>query len=366
MCRGKRSCRLRRPCEYGIDGIEPGEGGGAGGRRLHFRLPAAHATLAPVTTCSKVNPAFALEVIPNRDSLPYADKYGIAGPHLRTMFRGTLRYRGFCAHMHALTALGMLNVEAAPIPRTASLFTWLAACVGLDDSATDDAVFAAVVTHVAGAAAHIAAATAARLEALSPTLARAAEEAAASCSNVQLATSVLAQVDLRAFLSWCGFFNRKAPAPLRGGDAGDGIATPPHEQAAAAAAAAGAPLTGTTTHVPIDTLVAVLTGKPAMHFAAAERDMALMQHVITVRRADGVREVHTATLVEYGNLTKRQTAMSRTVGFTAAVGAQLILDGLVRGVGMQSPVTREWYAPMLEALEGEGIFMRDTVEVVGE
>ncbi len=39
---------------------------------------------------SRINPAFALEVLPNRDSLPYAEKYGV--PDVPSMFRGTLRY----------------------------------------------------------------------------------------------------------------------------------------------------------------------------------------------------------------------------------------------------------------------------------
>ena len=39
---------------------------------------------------SRINPAFALEVLPNRDSLPYMEKYGI--PEVSSMFRGTLRY----------------------------------------------------------------------------------------------------------------------------------------------------------------------------------------------------------------------------------------------------------------------------------
>ena len=38
-------------------------------------------------------PAFALEVLPNRNSLIYADMYGIENEAL-TFFRGTLRYEG--------------------------------------------------------------------------------------------------------------------------------------------------------------------------------------------------------------------------------------------------------------------------------
>lgn len=38
-------------------------------------------------------PAFALECLPNRNSLVYGDLYGIAHEAL-TIFRGTLRYEG--------------------------------------------------------------------------------------------------------------------------------------------------------------------------------------------------------------------------------------------------------------------------------
>ena len=73
------------------------------------------------------------------------------------------------------------------------------------------------------------------------------------------------------------------------------------------------------------------------------------------------------------------TAMARTVGYTAAIGAQLILDGknvrfasgsaasaspfsLSRVVGVVQPMAPEWHGPMLEALEGEGIRFREEVE----
>ena len=49
--------------------------------------------------CRRVNPAFALEVLPNRDSLPYADLYGI--PKVESMFRGTLRYEVCAGGQHA-------------------------------------------------------------------------------------------------------------------------------------------------------------------------------------------------------------------------------------------------------------------------
>ena len=48
-----------------------------------------------------------LEVYPNRDSTSYVPVYGIEGVH--TMFRGTLRYPGWCETLHALSRLGMLD-----------------------------------------------------------------------------------------------------------------------------------------------------------------------------------------------------------------------------------------------------------------
>jgi saccharopine dehydrogenase (NADP+, L-glutamate forming) len=48
-----------------------------------------------------------LEVYPNRDSMPYIESYGISG--VRTMFRGTLRYPGWCDTMKKIVDLGLLD-----------------------------------------------------------------------------------------------------------------------------------------------------------------------------------------------------------------------------------------------------------------
>jgi saccharopine dehydrogenase-like NADP-dependent oxidoreductase len=47
------------------------------------------------------------EVYPNRDSVAYVGRYGIEG--VRTMFRGTLRYPGWCETLDALARLGLLD-----------------------------------------------------------------------------------------------------------------------------------------------------------------------------------------------------------------------------------------------------------------
>ena len=48
-----------------------------------------------------------LEVYPNRDSMPYIETYGI--PTVTSMFRGTLRYPGWCDTMKKIVDLGLLD-----------------------------------------------------------------------------------------------------------------------------------------------------------------------------------------------------------------------------------------------------------------
>jgi alpha-aminoadipic semialdehyde synthase len=48
--------------------------------------------------------ALNLEVLPNRDSLPYGDVYGI-GQEAKSVFRGTIRYGGWSGAMHGLRTL---------------------------------------------------------------------------------------------------------------------------------------------------------------------------------------------------------------------------------------------------------------------
>eukprot|EP00913_Durusdinium_trenchii_P016458 g15472.t1 len=59
-----------------------------------------------------INNAFALDVLPNRDSTMFAELYGLAD--IPTFIRGTLRFRGFCERMLTLSRLGLLQV--GPIP----------------------------------------------------------------------------------------------------------------------------------------------------------------------------------------------------------------------------------------------------------
>jgi saccharopine dehydrogenase (NADP+, L-glutamate forming)/spermidine synthase len=56
---------------------------------------------------------YEFEGYPNRDSLPYADIYGI--PRARTIFRGTLRYPGWCETLRTLVDMGWLSEETTDL-----------------------------------------------------------------------------------------------------------------------------------------------------------------------------------------------------------------------------------------------------------
>ncbi|MHC4066318.1 MAG: saccharopine dehydrogenase C-terminal domain-containing protein [Planctomycetota bacterium] len=55
-----------------------------------------------------------LEAYPNRDSLGYIQLYGLQG--IETMFRGTLRYPGWCETLKAMVDLGMLDETPTTYP----------------------------------------------------------------------------------------------------------------------------------------------------------------------------------------------------------------------------------------------------------
>jgi saccharopine dehydrogenase-like NADP-dependent oxidoreductase len=72
-----------------------------------------------MASASPINilPALNLEHLPNRDSLQYGTTYRIdqdehGGPGADTIYRGTLRYRGFSELMLAFSRLGLLDLQA--------------------------------------------------------------------------------------------------------------------------------------------------------------------------------------------------------------------------------------------------------------
>jgi alpha-aminoadipic semialdehyde synthase len=279
--------------------------------------------LASARVSRAMGPAFALEVLPNRDSLPYAAKYGlgvVGTGGLERMFRGTLRYEGFSARMRIFQALGLLDAvsgAARGLPSgPLSLRALTAHCCGLSAGAgaSDEEIAEAV--HALGV--------------------RAGEGGA----------------DVLGLLHWAGLLDPKATAPV--------VRAPGESEGS---------------WLPVDTLAATLSSLPAMSFSHGQRDLALMKHEVRAVFRSGQVEVHTATMAQYGEAGSgpggrpSTTAMALTVGVTAAIGVELVLRGLLDagaggpGHGVHTPVLPAIFIPALRRLKEEGIALSEAVAV---
>ncbi|CAG2186034.1 AASS [Mytilus edulis] len=106
---------------------------------------------------------------------------------------------------------------------------------------------------------------------------------------------------------------------------------------------------------PIDTLCHYLAKKLA--YEPNERDMILMHHNIGVEWPDGTTQRRTVGLTVYGDY-HGYSAMAKTVGYPTAIGTEMILNGRVKTSemkGVQLPMSKDVYKPILERLKAEGI-----------
>ena len=96
-----------------------------------------------------------------------------------------------------------------------------------------------------------------------------------------------------------------------------------------------------------------------LHYGDNERDMVLMHHDIHASFDDGSAEIHLCNLQLFGD--ENTTAMCKTVGYTAAIGAKLILDGDIASKGLLLPTTRDVYIPALDLLKKECVIFEDSI-----
>lgn len=64
---------------------------------------------------------FNFEGVPNRDSLKYIQIYQLDKAHLKTMFRGTLRYQGYTEIIRCFRDLGLMDVKPSLLKDTENL-----------------------------------------------------------------------------------------------------------------------------------------------------------------------------------------------------------------------------------------------------
>ncbi|KAG6909409.1 hypothetical protein DXG01_000710 [Tephrocybe rancida] len=117
---------------------------------------------------------------------------------------------------------------------------------------------------------------------------------------------------------------------------------------------------------PLDIFAYLLSKKLA--YKPHERDMVVMSHeIVTNDRRTMETKVHTSSLVEYG--TPKASAMARTVGFPVAIAALAVLDGKIQLRGVQGPLSKSVYQPVLHELKELGLGMKETTRrmiVIGQ
>ncbi|TMM32335.1 saccharopine dehydrogenase [Polaribacter aestuariivivens] len=95
-----------------------------------------------------------------------------------------------------------------------------------------------------------------------------------------------------------------------------------------------------------------------------DKDMIVMQHLFGYE-IDGEKRQIESSLVVYGE-NQTYTAMSKTVGLPVAIAALKILRGEIKTPGVQLPISKEVYEPILKELEGYGIkFIEKKVPYLG-
>lgn len=116
------------------------------------------------------------------------------------------------------------------------------------------------------------------------------------------------------------------------------------------------------TRSPLDALASRMLA--LMPLEKGERDLCVMQHEIIGEYASGTRETVTSTLVSFGE-PDGDSAIARTVGLPAAIGAAMVLDGRIDEPGVLIPVAPAVYDPILDELAASaGVVFRERATVV--
>ena len=215
-----------------------------------------------------------LDCYPNRNSLIYEPLYGLTDAH--TIFRGTLRYPGWCQFWFQINRLGLFDMAVRP---TAGL------------------------TYAEYLRTFLPEGYPANLQ-----------EAVAKFLGLKKNSLVLEQLD------FLGFFSKEK-----------------------------VPCAKTT---PLELLAGILARK--LVYAEGERDMIVLHHDFRAEFPKGRRERITSTLIDYA-IPGGDSSMSRTVSLPAAIAVRMILEGKIPLTGVQIPIHREIYEPVLSELEGMGI-----------
>lgn len=224
------------------------------------------------------------EEYPNGNALEYVDKYGIQG--VAEVFRGTLRYLGWCETLRKMLDIGILDVEVRDL-------------AGMS--------YADLTRRMVGAPAG-----------------SDVREAVAAKTGLEPYSTAMKRIE------WLGLFDDR-PVPRVRGSMRD---------------------------VVLDLF------QEKLGFAEGERDLVVMQHEYVVEYPDsGAVKRHTSLFVDYGR-SDGDTAIARTTGIPAAIGALMILRGRVDLTGVLIPVHASISEPALQELAGLGMVFTEKEEAL--
>lgn len=91
-------------------------------------------------------------------------------------------------------------------------------------------------------------------------------------------------------------------------------------------------------------------------FKNKEKDMIILQHKFTIENADKSKDLITSTLIDFGEALK-ESSMARTVSLPLAIGVRFMAEGKFNLTGVQIPIRKQIYEPVMKELETLGIKM---------
>ena len=95
-----------------------------------------------------------------------------------------------------------------------------------------------------------------------------------------------------------------------------------------------------------------------------DKDMIVMQHIFGYQYKEEKLQIESSMIIKGDDQT--YTAMAKTVGLPVAMAALKILNGDIKTPGVQIPITKEVYEPILKELEEYGItFVEKEVPYLG-
>ncbi|XP_030488694.2 alpha-aminoadipic semialdehyde synthase [Cannabis sativa] len=245
-------------------------------------------------------PAFALECLPNRNSLVYGDLYGIAN-EASTIFRGTLRYEGFGEIMGTLARIGLFNTEHHPLLKDGKRPTFRALLVELLKIDDDGCL-------------------------------KREEDIAERIFRLGYCKEKLTAVKAAKTIIFLGL-NEETEVHVSCQSAFDVSCLRMEERLA---------------YSSTEQDMVLLHHEVEVDFPGDQ------QHT----------EKHIATLLEFGKTENGNTitAMALTVGIPAAIGALLILGNKIKTRGVLRPILPEVYVPALDILQAYGFKLIEKTE----